>query len=877
MDHRDDPADPAGPLDEAPALDPAKQAEEARLAKEPSLRSVSLIEECSIPPTLSVLLERMPTDPGVYLMKDKKGKIIYVGKAQNLRNRVRSYFTRSGDNRPFVALLERLLGDIETVVTNTEKEALLLENNLIKQHRPRFNVKLVDDKNYLVLRLDPKARYPRLEVMRRIRDDSARYFGPYHSAGSCRQTLQVVNRHFKLRTCTDQVLGSRKRPCLQYQIKRCDAPCVFPIPEEKYAEQVRDVALFLDGKDQELTTRLHGRMTAASENMDYEVAGAIRDQLRALERTLEQQRVVSTHFVDQDVFGHYREGDVLEIAVLHVRQGKLLGRRTYHFSGQEFPDEESLSSFVGLYYDLGNVIPDEVLLPVEIEDREAKEEWLRERALKAAEGGLRRRRVEVMVPKRGPRAKLVELASRNAEVAYKSRRDKKRDTEDVLAKLQKRLALKRPPRWIECFDISHLQGSFTVASRVVFIDGEPARSEYRTFKIKSVRNDDFASMYEVLSRRFRRARELLEKGGEARALPGGGVAAEIARRASAKDNGEDLGSIATAEASSPAAEAGADAAQEKVSWGLPDLLVIDGGKGQLQTALAALKDVGIDLVHLDVIGLAKEREDQSGEKQPDRVFLAKAKDPIKLRPNTAELYVLARIRDEAHRFAVTFHKKQRSKRTIRSILSDIPGVGPKRQRVLLRALGSVKRIRAATVEELAAVPGMSVAAAEAVARFFGSIPHTQEIPEGADLEEPPEDAAEDAAEGELAEFSEDQDETQITEEEVDPELLAEIAEAARAEARTEADAPLKKPRKPRDMNVPNPTKSAEAESPAPILSSDPIPIPAPSLSSDSIPIPIPALRKPRAPRSVNAAPGPEHPGPDEDPSPASGNGETKHT
>jgi excinuclease ABC subunit C len=620
----------------------------------------------TLDPALREILDRIPPDPGVYLMKDKKGTIIYIGKAASLRTRVRSYFTRSGDSRAFVPLLGRILGDIETVVTNNEKEALLLENNLIKQHQPRFNVKLVDDKNYLVLRLDPTARYPRLEVVRRIGQDQARYFGPYHSASSVRAALKVVNRHFKLRTCTDHVLDTRTRPCLQYQIKRCDAPCVFPVPDAEYGEQVRDVTLFLQGKDQELLTRLRTRMKEAATGLEFERAAAVRDQIMALEKTLESQRVVSEDLRDQDVLGFYREGDRVEIAVLHVRLGKLLGHESFSFGDQEFPDDEILSSFVGLYYDFGTTIPDEVLLCCPIEDTQVKTEWLRER---------RGRKVEVLIPKRGERARLVELANKNAAATFYSRRNKARDTDELLGKIQKRLGLKHLPRRIECFDISHIQGSHTVASMVVFIDGEPAKGEYRRFKIRRASNDDFASMYEVISRRFRRSIK------------------------------------------SP--EEGEGAAKERL-WPLPELLVIDGGKGQLGSALAALKDVGVDLGSHgpDVVSLAKDRETVSGEKQTDRVFLPRIKDPIPLRPNTAELHVLSRIRDEAHRFAITFHGELRRRRTLRSSLADVRGIGARRQRELLRHFGSLKKVREASVEELLAVPGMSRPSAEAVRRFF---------------------------------------------------------------------------------------------------------------------------------------------------------------
>ncbi|MGZ3408411.1 MAG: excinuclease ABC subunit UvrC, partial [Polyangia bacterium] len=382
---------------------------------------------------LKEILGRVPTEPGVYLMKDRKGRIIYVGKATNLKARVRSYFNQT-DTRDFVPLLGRILGDIETVIVNNEKEALLLENNLIKQHQPRFNVKLADDKNFLVLRLDPKAHFPRLEVTRRIGQDGAKYFGPYHSATSCRATLAVVNRHFKLRTCTDHVLNSRKRPCLQYQIKRCDAPCVYPITDEEYGKQVQDVALFLDGKDDELLKRLGSRMKDAAQTEKYEIAAGLRDQIKALERTLEEQRVVSSDFRDQDVFGFFREGEFVEIVVLSIRNGKLLGRRNFSLKGQEFPTQEILSSFVSLYYDLGAFIPDEILLPEAVDDAKTKSEWLSEKR------GTKRG-VEVMTPQRGQRHDLITLAQKNAASSFVTRRDKTRDAEAAMEKLQQRLSL----------------------------------------------------------------------------------------------------------------------------------------------------------------------------------------------------------------------------------------------------------------------------------------------------------------------------------------------------------------------------------------------------------------------------------------------------
>ena len=657
----------------------AKRAEAAEPA--PRDRRTDLLEENAVPTApdhlgpserIAKMLETLPTDPGVYLMKDKKGRIIYIGKASNLKSRVRNYFTRGGDGRAFIALLDRLLGDVETIVTNSEKEALLLENNLVKQHQPRFNVKLTDDKNFLVLRLDPKQKFPRLEVRRKLGEDGAKYFGPYHSASSCRSALAVVNRHFKLRTCTDHVMRSRRRPCLQFQIKRCDAPCVFPVPPEEYGKQVQDVALFLDGKDKELLSRLHGRMRDAAKNTEYEIAGSLRDQIQALDKTLEDQRVVSSDFRDQDVMGLYREGPAVEIVVLSVRNGKLLGRRDFSFGGQELPSDEIMSSFVSLYYDLNSYLPDEVLLPCAIEDAALKAEWLSEK---------KERKVEVQTPQRGPRRKLVELADKNAASSFVTRRDKAQDLESALVRLQQRLSLKKLPYRIECFDISHLQGALTVASMVVFVNGEAQKSEYRTFKVKSAKNDDFASMYEVLSRRFRRSK--------------------------------------TAESN-----------EARSGWAVPDLLVIDGGKGQLSTALAALRDAQIDTgaQGIDVVGLAKEREDKAGDKHPDRVFLARAKDPIQLRANSAELFLLARIRDEAHRFAITFHRKLRKGKTLRSALDDVPGIGDRRKKELIKHFGSVKGVRDATVEQIAAAPGMNKKAAEAVVRYLGGQAGPSEAP-----------------------------------------------------------------------------------------------------------------------------------------------------
>ena len=598
-------------------------------------------------------LERLPAAPGVYLMKDSRGEVIYVGKAVNLRSRVRSYFGRSSDTRAFIPFLESWLADLDTVVVTNEKEALLLENELIKRYQPRFNVLLKDDKNFICLRLDPAAEWPRLEVVRRFKRDGAMYFGPYASASSIRETLRIINRYFQLRTCSDHVLHHRRRPCLLHQIGRCPAPCVYDVSRTEYAESVREVALFLEGKGGELIDALRTRMKGAAQELRFEQAARLRDQLYAIERSLERQKIATTETIDQDVFGSHREADRLVVYVLYVRQGRLNGGQSFPFTGQEFPDEELLGSFVNLYYGEDNVLPDEVLLPLRPEGGlEPLAELLTEK---------RGRRVRVLVPQRGEKLRLVEMSAANARQAFLDQRRSRDELEAVLERLRERLHLSRVPRRMECFDISHFQGATIVASQVAMTEGELDRSRYRRFRIKSVHaQDDFASMYEVVSRRLRRGREATD---------------------------------------------------------LPDLLVIDGGKGQLASARAAMKDLGVSI---DVVGLAKSREIDSDDRaavsarSPERVFIPEKKDPIVLPQNSPELFLLMRIRDEAHRFAITYQQKLMRRRNFRSVLEDIPGVGEGRKKALLRAFGSLKRIREASIEELAAEAGLGTTLAERI-------------------------------------------------------------------------------------------------------------------------------------------------------------------
>lgn len=630
------------------------------------------------------VLDRISTEPGVYLFKDARGAVVYVGKAQNLRTRVRQYFRPGGDERFFVAagFLGKAVQDVETIVVSSSKEALLLENHLIKKHQPKFNVKLRDDKQYLVLRLvDPvvpaggapalpaegtqkRAVFPRVEVVRNIRDDQAHYFGPYHSATSARETLRILNRHFQLRTCTDHVLETRGRPCLQYQIKRCSGPCAIAVPPESYAEQVEDVKMFLSGKSVELVDRLRARMKGRAEREDFEVAAALRDSIAAVERTLAKQHIVQDEMIDQDVWGLYREADSVEVVVLFIRGGKLVGRRTFQQKDQELPDGAVIAEYVQQYYATGTFIPDEVVVGVDIEEGETLAEWL---------SLSRGKKVKLVEPRRGTRVRLVELADRNAAASAASRKGRDADADALLQKVADRLSLPRPPRRIECFDIAHIQGTDTVASMVTFIDGVPARGFYRKFKVRSVDNNDFAAMYEVLTRRFKRSQKSPE--------------------------------------------------QDDPAWAVPDLLVIDGGKGQLGMAVTALTDLGVKLGGedgLEVIGLAKERELDAGS-APDRIYRRNIKDSIPLRPNSPELYVLARIRDEAHRFANTFHRDRRSKHSLRSQLDDIPGIGLTRRQRLLKHFGSVRAVRQASVDDLAKAPGMNKKAAEAVAAYFAAL------------------------------------------------------------------------------------------------------------------------------------------------------------
>lgn len=603
----------------------------------------------------------LPVQPGVYLFVDAKGNVLYVGKAQNLRTRVRSYFVRGGDGRFRVHLLVPQITDVEVVATSNVKEALLLENQLIKKHKPRFNVRLRDDKNYLALRLDPSEVYPRFTETRRFQRDGATYFGPYTSSNSLRRTLSALQQIFPLRTCSDSVMKSyrrRGRPCLEQAVGRCCAPCCDLVSDTAYAELVEGATLFMKGRANDLLSELGDRMEEAAAAEHFEEAARLRDRIEAIERTVEQQSMVSPRLVDRDVFGLARDATRLEIQVLHVRQGKLLGGNAYGFRDVRVPDGDALDSFLTQFYAGDRDLAREVLVPIEVDGRDALEAIWRERTGRA---------VELIVPQRGERRKLMQMAERNASLSLLERIRREEDIDGRLEALRELIDLPKHPRRIECYDISHLHGVLSVGSRVVFVDGKPHKSDYRRYKLRDTDpGDDYAGMREVLRRRLARLD------------------------------------------SEPA----------------PDLLLLDGGKGQLNAVRAVLSDLGISDIPL--ASLAKERDEESasprvrrhaGAKR-EKLFLPGVKDPLELRPESPATLLLQRVRDESHRFAIRYHRELRSKAGLRSILEELPGIGPVKRRALLRELGSLERIRNASEEQLAAVRSISRADAEMLSRFF---------------------------------------------------------------------------------------------------------------------------------------------------------------
>jgi len=603
--------------------------------------------------TLEEKLQNLPDSPGVYIMKDARGHVIYVGKALSLKSRVRSYFQK-GSKGEKTEMLVRTIADLETIVTHNELEALILEANLIKKHHPRYNIILRDDKNYPYLRFDLKAEYPRLDVVRGLKKDKALYFGPYVPAGGMWETLALIRRTFPLATCKKEFKKDKpERPCVQHQIGRCMAPCSGKVDPAAYRDMVDQVRLFLEGRNRDLLDRLKQLMDEASEKMEYERAAELRDRIAKIEGAFEKQKIISSGFENQDVIGIASEGGHTDIQALFVRNGLLLGRKDFYIPDVHgMTDEDVLTDFLHQFYLKEMIVPAEVLLPLEVPDRGVFEAWLTDK---------RGAKVEVFVPQRGRKRELVQMASDNAAQSLKEHFLSRKSKERILLRLQEELGLKNLPRRIEAFDISNIQGTEAVASMVSFENNLPDKRHYKRFKIRSVQGqDDFASMAEVIKRRYTKARE------------------------------EGI---------------------------LPDLILIDGGKGQLNATLDVLRELGIE--GPDVFGLAKARSGEEGSEQEfERVFLPGVDEPIILEPTSQTTHLVARVRDEAHRFAITYHRKLREKAAMHSELDDIPGIGEVRKKTLLRHFGSLEKVRQATLEELVGVKGMSKKAAEETINYF---------------------------------------------------------------------------------------------------------------------------------------------------------------
>lgn len=607
-------------------------------------------------PDLAEKLEKIPAEPGVYLFEDEAGAVIYVGKAVNLRSRVRSYFNASSDTRYTIQFLKARIADIETVVTTNNTEAVLLENNLIKKHQPRYNIKLRDDKDYVSLTINTDHTWPMVRVVRRPKPrPGLQVYGPYASASGVRETLDFLRRTFPLRTCTDHTLNNRSRPCLEYQIKRCVAPCVGYVSEAEYADLVRQVELFLRGRNTELVKKLKRSMKDASDSEQFEKAAFLRDRLFAVEKTLEKQRVFAHGGRDRDVVGYWREGDRAVVQVLTIRGGQLTGSRGFGFDEVADEDDALLTSFLVQYYGKRQP-PRQLLLPIDPEDGDALAEILSE---------ARGKKVEVLVPQRGEKNDLVEMAMSNARTELQRMTDEEQALLRDLESLTRALDLEKIPRRIECVDLSNISGTNAVGAVVTFVDGKPATEYYRHYRIQQTEEiNDYTCMREVLGRRFRRAL----------------------------------------------------AATTTEGWEAPDLLVVDGGRGQVAVAVAVLEELG--LPQIPVAGIAKARDEGGkvrrgraraphSEAEDDRIFVPGRANPVSFRSERGGLFLVQRLRDEAHRFAINYHRTRRKKSTLRSALDDVPGIGPARRRALLSHFGSVKAIAAASIEQLIEVPGMS--------------------------------------------------------------------------------------------------------------------------------------------------------------------------
>jgi excinuclease ABC subunit C len=610
-------------------------------------------------PLIEGRLQVTPEKPGIYMMKDARGNTLYVGKASVLRNRVRTYFGSPANQSAKVRRMMGHVHDFEYIVTDTEAEALILENTLIKRYRPRYNARLKDDKTYPYLKIDLSEEFPRIYITRRVAQDGARYFGPFATAGTVRQAMDLVKRLFPYRSCTKVITGADPRPCLEYYINRCVAPCTGYASREDYAKVIQQVILFMEGDTEAVTQDLKQNMQQSAERLEFERAAVLRDRIRAVERVAEERRIKvdkNTNPVsDMDMIALAQGSNEAWVEVFFIRHNKLIGRDHFFMEGtQDDTPSHVLGQFIKQFYQSASEIPPRILVQHSLEDGELVRDWLRD---------LRGRAIKITRPQRGVHKQLMNVVAENAAQGLAQHRIKWLDNADAiqqaLAELQEELSLPAPVHRMECYDISHIQGSNAVGSMVVFEDGRSKPAHYRRFKVKSVEGvDDYESIREVLRRRFKRLASA-----RAAAPEGNGVTGQ------------------------PAADA----------WGImPDLVLIDGGKGQLSAALGVLLEMGLDDTPL--ASLAKENE---------WLFVPHTPEPIVLPRNSQALYLVQRIRDEAHRFAITYHRDLRSKSSLRSPIDLVTGIGPKRKRMLLRRFGSLAGIKEASVDDIAAVPGMT--------------------------------------------------------------------------------------------------------------------------------------------------------------------------
>jgi len=601
----------------------------------------------------AILRERLPdvsTGPGVYLLKDKTGRVIYVGKAANLRKRLASYFARRYRDDVKTRVLVEHVTAFDVMLTASDKEAIILEANLIKRHKPRYNVVLKDDKRYPILRLGRRHPYPRLQIVRKIKKDGARYFGPFASAGGVRQTLKIINKVFRLRKCTNSEFRRRARPCLHFQMKNCLGPCCQDVDPAQYDELVQDVILFLNGRTPDLVRQLRKKMAAAAQGQRYEEAALLRDKLFAVQRTLEKQVAVTTDLKDRDVIAAAVSPAVSVVTLLTVRGGFLQGTRHFAFEKTLSSEQDVIETFLLQYYEKTPFTPSEILVAERLPHARVVEESL---------DPLQQHKIRVLAPQRGPKHQLVLMALENARNQLREQLDVLASGQALLKRLEKSARLRRRPQRIECIDNAHLGGDNPVSGLVVFQGGRPRKKDYRTYRLRTAGSgDDYAAMAEVIERRFNPHKETLP---------------------------------------------------------LPDLLLIDGGRGQLGMVVAAARRLGLD-TSFDILAIAK-KDEQKGEDN-DKIYQPGRVNPIAFGPDRDALLLLQRIRDEAHRFVLQFHRKQRRKSAIRSELDHIPGIGVKRRAQLLAAFGGIERIRRASAQELSAVPGMNYPSVRAVRDYF---------------------------------------------------------------------------------------------------------------------------------------------------------------